>query len=290
MVIPAGPGGSTDLIMRGVAQYAAKLLGQPIVIVNRAGASGMIGVASVAHAKPDGYTLGGVWNGPITMAPQVGPPHYTPTDYTVVSMTSSASGVLCVPPSFPANNGREFLDELRSHPNKYTYGADGVGGFVQFATEHIFNEAGIKQQMIPYSGTGQTVTAFLGGIVNIYGGAIAPILPFVRQGKAKCLLVTSAKRFAVLPKVDSLSDVGLAPAQTVLWHGVIAPAGVPADVMAKLEDAFQKAAQDPRFKSFAEAQGEEPWIIDSAEATRYARDEFKAMGELAQKIQMRKTQ
>src|SRR4051812_38020716 len=130
MVIPAGPGSSTDTIMRSLAKFAAPLLGQPIVIFNKPGASGTIGVGSVSRASNDGYTIGGVWSGPITMAPHVTTPGYTLEDYQIVAMTTEAPGVLCVQPGFPADNAEQFLAELRSNPDKYTYGSDGVGGFV----------------------------------------------------------------------------------------------------------------------------------------------------------------
>jgi tripartite-type tricarboxylate transporter receptor subunit TctC len=284
MIVPTVPGGSIDILMRDLMQLASPLLGQPISILNKAGASGMIGVSAVTHAKPDGYTIGGVWSGPITMAPHVGPANYKPTDYTMVTMVSAASGVMCVSPKFPANNGREFLEELRKHPDKYSYGADGVGGFVRFATERVFNAADVHARMIPYAGASEIVNAFLGGIVDIYGGALATVLPFAKQGKAKCLLLTSANRSTLLPDIDSLSDVGYASSQTLVWHGIIAPANVPEDRLAKLRDAFQKVIAEPSFKKFAESLGEEPWTMSAAEANKFTTDEYNTMGELAKKI------
>ncbi len=286
IIVSVGAGGSTDTIMRALVQYAAPLLGQPIVIMNRPGASGMIGVAQVKQAKPDGYTIGGTWSGPLTMAPHVNPPDYKPGDYTIVAMVSEAPGVLCVSKDFPANNGRELLDELRRNPDKYTYGADGIGGFVQFATERVFSAAHVQARMIPFSGADQTVTAFLSGTINVYGGAITSVLPYVQQGTAKCLLVTSAARYPALPNADSLTDVGLADTQTLLWRAVIAPAGLPADRLAKLKQVFVKAAQDPEFRKIAELRGEQPWPQDTAGVDKYVRDEFASMGSLADTLKL----
>jgi tripartite-type tricarboxylate transporter receptor subunit TctC len=286
MIVSVGAGGSTDTMMRALVQYAAPLLGRPIVIMNRPGASGMIGVAQVKQAKPDGYTIGGTWSGPLTMAPHVNMPGYKPGDYTIVAMVSEAPGVLCVSKDFPANNGRELLDELRRNPDEYTYGADGIGGFVQFATERVFGAAHVKARMIPFSGADQTVTAFLSGTINIYGGAITSVLPYVQQGTAKCLLVTSAARYPVLPDVDSLGDVGLADTQTLLWRAVIAPAGMPADRLAKLKQVFSKAAQDPEFKKIALARGEQPWTVDTGDIDKYVRDEYATMGILADALKL----
>jgi tripartite-type tricarboxylate transporter receptor subunit TctC len=256
MVIPAGPGSSTDTVMRSLAKFAAPLLGQPVVIFNKPGASGTIGVGQVTRASNDGYTIGGVWSGPITMAPHVATPNYTPADYQIVAMTTEAPGVLCVQPGFPAKNAGEFLAELRNNSDKYTYVSDGVGGFVQFATGRIFEAAGVRQRIIPYSGADQTVTAFISGTIDIHGGAIATILPFVTEGKAKCLLVTSARRYAALPDVQNLTDINLSQAQTLLWRAVIAPRDVPADRLEKLRDAFSQAAMNPEFKTIAERRGE----------------------------------
>jgi tripartite-type tricarboxylate transporter receptor subunit TctC len=287
MIVPAGPGASTDTIMRSLIQFASPLLGQPIVIINRPGASGMIGVGTIARAASDGYTIGGVWSGPITMAPHVSTPNYKPTDYQIVAMTTEAPGVLCVQPDFPSKNASEFLDELRKNPDKYTYGADGVGGFVQFATERIFSAAGVHQRIIPYSGADQTANAFLTGTIDIYGGAIATILPFVKEGKAKCLLVTSAKRYEALPEVESLDDVKLSQAQTLLWRGIIAPPDLPADRLEKLRDAFSKAAMNPEFKVIAERRGEEPWDISRSAAVNYVNDEYTDMERLAKQLQLK---
>jgi tripartite-type tricarboxylate transporter receptor subunit TctC len=286
MIVPVGPGGSTDTVMRALIQFASPLLGQPIVIINKPGASGMIGVGTVARASNDGYTVGGVWSGPITMAPHVSTANYKPTDYQIVAMTTDAPGTLCVKPEFPSKNALEFLDELRKNPDKYTYGADGVGGFVQFATERIFAAANVHQRMIPYSGADETVNAFLAGTIDIYGGAIATIVPFVKDGKAKCLLVTSAKRYAALPDVDSLDEVHLAQAQTLLWRGIIAPPGVPADRLEKLSAAFSKAATNPEFKKIAELRGEEPWDISRNDAIKYIQGEYADMEQLAKQLKL----
>jgi tripartite-type tricarboxylate transporter receptor subunit TctC len=287
MVVPAGPGSSTDTIMRALAKFAAPLLGQPIVIFNKPGASGTIGVGQVTRASNDGYTIGGVWSGPITMAPHVATPSYTPADYQIVAMTTEAPGVLCVQPGFPAKNAEEFLAELRNNPDKYTYGADGVGGFVQFATARIFEAAGVRQRIIPYSGADQTVTAFISGTIDIYGGAIATIVPFVAEGKAKCLLVTSSRRYAALPEVQSLADINLPQAQTLLWRAVIAPRDVPADRLEKLRDAFTKAALNPEFKMMAERRGEEIWNISPDEAAKYVQNEYAQMERLAKQLQLK---
>ena len=287
LVVPAGPGSSTDTIMRSLAQVAAPMLGQSIVILNKPGASGTIGVGYVTRSEPDGYTIGGVPSGAITMAPHVAAASSSAADYRIVAMITQAAGVLCVRPDFPANNAAEFLALLRANPDKYTYGSDGVGGFVQFSTARIFDLAGIRQRIIPYTGADQTVTAFISGTIDIYGGAIATIAPFVAEGKAKCLLLTTARRFAALPNVESLSDIKMAQAQTLLWRAVIAPRDVSQDRFEKLRDVLTKAAMSPEFKAMAEKRGEEVWVISAEDAAKYAQGEFTEMEQLARALRLK---
>jgi tripartite-type tricarboxylate transporter receptor subunit TctC len=287
LVVPAGPGSSTDTIMRTLAQVAAPLLGQSIVILNKPGASGTIGVGYVTRSEPDGYTIGGVPSGAITMAPHVAAPSFQATDYRIVAMITQAAGVLCVHPDFPAKNATEFLAELRSNPDKYTYGSDGVGAFVQFSTARIFQPAGIRQRMIPYTGADQTVNAFISGTIDIYGGAIASIAQFASEGKAKCLLLTTARRSATLPDVESLDDVKMSQAQTALWRAVIAPRDIPQDRFEKLREVLTKAAQSPEFKAMAARRGEEVWLISPEDAAKYAQGEFAEMEQLAKALHLK---
>jgi len=287
LVVPAGPGSSTDTIMRSLAQAAAPLLGQSIVILNKPGASGTIGVGYVTRSEPDGYTIGGVPSGAITMAPHVAAQSFQATDYRIVAMITQAAGVLCVHPDFPAKNATEFLAELKNNPDKYTYGSDGVGAFVQFSTARIFQPLGIRQRIIPYSGADQTVTAFLSRTIDIYGGAIATIAQFVAEGKAKCLLLTTARRFATLPDVEGLDDIKMAQAQTLLWRAVIAPRDIPQDRFDKLRDVLTKAAQNPEFKAMAEKRGEEVWVISAEDAAKYAQGEFVQMEQLAKELHLK---
>jgi tripartite-type tricarboxylate transporter receptor subunit TctC len=287
LVVPAGPGSSTDTIMRSLAQAAAPLLGQSIVILNKPGASGTIGVGFVTRSDPDGYTIGGVPSGAITMAPHVAAQSFQQSDYRIVAMITQAAGVLCVHPEFPAKTAGEFLAELKNSPDKYTYGSDGVGAFVQFSTARIFQPLGIRQRIIPYSGADQTVTAFLSRTIDIYGGAIATIAQFVAEGKAKCLLLTTARRFATLPDVESLEDVRMAQAQTLLWRAVIAPRDIPMDRFEKLRDVLTRAAQTPEFKALAAKRGEEVWVISAEDAAKYAAGEFIQMEQLARELQLK---
>jgi tripartite-type tricarboxylate transporter receptor subunit TctC len=192
--------------------------------------------------------------------------------------------VLCVKPDFPASTGQEFVEQIRKNPGKYTYGTDGVGGVLHLAVERIFVKVGAKARPVPFGGAGETLKNFLGGHVDIYGGAVPTILPSVKNGSAKCLLLTSANRLPVLPQAASLTDLGIPEAQTLVWNGLIAPKNVPADRLAILENAFRQALTTERFKQYATERGLTVEAKPSAEFRKLIDSEYAAMGDLARQL------
>ena len=244
------------------------------------GGGGTLGMAQIVQARPDGYTIGGLWNAPLTMTPHMLPAPYKNTDYAAVTLVTASPTILCVKAAFPANDGKTFIEELRKNPGKYTYGNDGVGGTIQLAAERVFAKVGVKARPIPFAGAGETLKAFLGGHVDIYGGSIPPIMPYVKDKSAKCLLVTSAERNASVPEASGLSDIGAPDEATVLWRGIIAPRTLPTDRMAVLQKAFAEAAQSAKFKEFMAKRGEEAKGSSSAEFRKLIDSEYEAMGKV----------
>ena len=288
VIIPTPPGGSTDTSIRLLAQIAGGILGQRLVILNRPGAGGEIGTALVVRAAPDGYTLGGMWNAPLTMTPHTLPAPYSPQDYVAISLSDSAPIVLCVKDSFPANSGKELVDYLKKNPQRFTYGTDGVGATIQLSTERIFRKLGVRVRSIPFGGAGETLQSFLSNQIDIYGGSIAPILPYVHNKTAKCLIVSSAKRVDGLPQADSLTDLGIPQEETLLWHGIIGPKGIPADRVAILESAFRQAAQTERFREFMKKQSIDVEGTSGQDMRERIDSEYAAMGQIAQKLNLGK--
>ena len=280
MVIPTAAGGGTDIALRQLAQLVEPLLGQKIVVVNKPGAGGAIGMETITQGKPDGYVIGGLWNAPLTMSPHGQATMSKPGDYATVSLVTWSPIVHCVKASFPASNGKEYIEELRKNPGKYTYGNDGVGGTIQLATERVFAKLGVKARPVPFAGAGETVRAFLGDHVSIYGGSIAPVLPYVKDKSAKCMMVTSANRNVALPETSGLTDLGAASEATVLWRGIIAPKTLPADRLAVLQKAFATAALSPKFVEFMTARGEEARGSSPAEFRDLIASEYMAMGKV----------
>jgi tripartite-type tricarboxylate transporter receptor subunit TctC len=288
MVIPTAAGGGTDIAMRMLAELAEPALGQKVVITNKTGGGGGIGMVAVSKAKPDGYTIGGLWNAPLTMTPHLLPVPYTPNDYTTLTLSTWAPLVQCVKTAFPAKTGKEFIEELRKNPDKYTYGNDGVGGTAHLASERVFAKLGVKARAVPFNGAGETLKAFLGGHVDIYAGSIAPIQPYVKDGTARCVVLTSAEKNEALPDAMSLADLGIPDEATVLWRGIIVPNGLPADRTAVLEKAFVDAAKSEKFRKFMEARGEEAKGSTPEELRKLITSEYAAMEKITGGLGLKK--
>ncbi len=281
MIVPAPTGGGTDVFARVLAEIVEGDLKQKFVVENRGGAGGTLGTTQIVTAKPDGYTIGFIWNSPLTTSPHSLNVAYTPDSYRAIMSIGYSSYVLCAQPNFPAKDAREMVEALKAPGARFTYGNDGVGGTMQLAAERIFRELGVKVRGIPFSGAGETAKNFLGGHVDFYGGSLPPILEHEKAGKAKCLLLTSAGRNQAVPGAMGLSELNLNKAETVLWWGLIVPAGVPEDIVAKLERAFISAAASDKFRDTMAKQGANLRVLPGKATDALIRDELKALGEVA---------
>lgn len=284
LIVPAPAGGAADINSRLLASFAENELHQKILVVNKPGAGGAIGVQAMLNAQPDGYTIAGVWNSPMTVTPQTFKISYDENSYVTIVLSDVSPLVYCVRKDFPANDGNAFLQNLRSNPNKYTYGTDGVSGMVHLGAERIFRSIGVHEQAIPYDGASQTLESFLGGHVDIYGGSIPPILPFVQNGSAKCLLSTSADHSKMVPQAASVSELAIPQDETLLWHAIVAPAQIPADRLAALEHAFQDAAHSEKYRNFAARQGEVAVAWGSKRSTEVIHKEISAVGAVLREL------
>lgn len=280
LIVPTAPGGGTDVLFRALAQQAAPLLDATIVIVNASGAGGTIGVSELTRAAPDGKTIAGVWMGPITVAPHTIKTTYGLDDYIPIIQIDSAPYVLCVLNKFPAKDGKAFIKELQKHPDKYTFGTDGVAGPGQLSVERVFKALNISARDIPYKGAGETMPALLGGVIDIYSGSVPLGVNLEKSGKGKCLLATSAKRISALPDALSLAELGIPDRQTMLWHGIIAPKGTPEKEILKLQNAFEKAADSPEMTKFFKTAGVEKSIVTGDALKKHIRNEYNALGAL----------
>ncbi|WP_176463894.1 Bug family tripartite tricarboxylate transporter substrate binding protein [Bordetella genomosp. 11] len=288
MIIPTAPGGGTDSLFRAAVRYAEPYLDATIVVQNVGGAGGAIGVGQLVRSKPDGLTMAGVWMGPITVAPHSIPTTYGLDDYIPVIQLDAAPYVLCVRKDFPANNGKEMLDQLKAQPGHYTFGTDGVAGPGQLAAERVFQAFGVKARDIPYRGAGESMTALMGKVVDIYVGSVPPAVAMEKAGEVKCLLATSADPVKALPQATSLTALGIPEKETLLWHGIVVPAGTPDARVEHIADAFEKAANTPEMVKFFETAGVEKKILRRKAFAAHIRKEYAELGQLVKELGLQK--
>jgi tripartite-type tricarboxylate transporter receptor subunit TctC len=257
MIVPTPPAGGVDIVHRLLGELVEPLVGVKIVVENKPGASGTLGLSQLARAKPDGYTIAAVWNAPLTIAPHTLTIPYATSDFEPVTQTTGGTPLIfCVRPDFPAKNGKEFIEYAKANPGKLTYGTDGVGAMVQLSGERLFHPMGLKLRAVPFGGAAETLRNFLGGHIDIYGGTIPPIEGQLKTSKARCVITTSAERVASLPDAASAGELGLAAEATELWRGLIAPKGTPPERLKILADAFRKAGEHEKFKEYLAKSGE----------------------------------
>jgi tripartite-type tricarboxylate transporter receptor subunit TctC len=278
LTIPAGAGGGTDTSARKLSILLEEALGTSIAVLNVGGGGGSVGASQFMQADPDGYSLFATWNSPLTTVPQVQNVAYTLDSFTPIASTSETAYTLCVGADFPANTGEEFLVELAANPDKYTYGNDGIGGTMQLAAERIFQAREISAIAIPFGGAGETLQNFLGGHIDIYGGSISTVLPYVETGEAKCLLVTSAADVPALEQASGLAAVGMPENETLLWRAILGPQGMDPAIVEMLGAVIEAAVNDPSYVEFLATKGEVPNVVLGADLGARLQAEFDALG------------
>ncbi|AKO99173.1 Tricarboxylate transport protein TctC (plasmid) [Marinovum algicola DG 898] len=284
LTIPAGAGGGTDTSARKLAILLEEKLGTSIAILNVGGGGGSVGASQFMQAKPDGYALFATWNSPLTTVPQVQNVAYGLDSFTPIASTSETAYTLCVKTDFPATTGAEFLTELEANPGKYTYGNDGIGGTMQLAAERIFQARGIEAIAIPFGDAGETLQNFLGGHVDIYGGSISTVLPYVENGEAKCPIVTSAADVPALPGASGLEALGLGDKETLLWRAILGPKGLDQAIVDKLAEVIDAAVNDPSYVEFLATKGEVPNVVKGEELGARLQGEYDALAEVSKNL------
>jgi tripartite-type tricarboxylate transporter receptor subunit TctC len=259
LIVPYAPGGGNDVMARGVAIRMSKTLGQPILIENHGGAGGSIGTRQVATAAPDGYTLGLGGTGTLAIDPTLyANAGYDPRkDFAPVGMIATNPMIVVVNPSLPAKNVQEFIALAKSQPGKFNYASAGTGSGIHLGTVLFAQAAGIEITHVPYRGTGPALTDLLGGHVTLYFSSLPSAVGLVKDGKLRALAVTGSKRSAAFPDVPTIAEQGLSGFEAVLHYGIIAPAGTPRPIVAKLNIALREALDDPTLSSRFAAEGAE---------------------------------
>lgn len=261
LVVPYAAGGGTDITGREFAQLFAAELGQTVVVDNRGGAAGHVGSMSVARARPDGTTLLFAVSTNIAVNPhmQRGDRVDLASALVPVAEVTSYQYVLVVHPDVPARTLPELLAHIRGRPRgDLTYSSGGVGNANHLAGVLFSEAAGVAMEHIPYRGTAPALLDVVAGRVTMNFSSPPPALALVREGKLRAIAVTGDHRIAALPEVPTLTEAGLPGVVITGWHGVFAPAGLPADLQARLEQAAIRAAATPRFRERLVHDGLEP--------------------------------
>lgn len=260
LIVPFSAGGGADIVARAVAQKVGESLGQTMVVDNRAGAAAIIGMEAAAKSAPDGYTLVLGQTGPNSINPGLYEKlSYDPVkDFAPVSLLTTYPYVMVVYPEVPVKTVKELIDYAKARPGEVTFASAGTGGANHLAAELFASMAGIKLAHVPYKASAPALVDVIAGHVAMMLDPIITSMPHVRQGKLRALGVSSLKRSPVAPELPALAETGLPGYEAIGWHGVLAPAGTPREIVDKLNTEIVKALRTPEMRARFAEQGAEP--------------------------------
>jgi tripartite-type tricarboxylate transporter receptor subunit TctC len=285
-IAPFPPAGSSDLLARILSQRMAEQLGQPVVVDNRAGASGSLGTEMCAKAPADGYTLvlGSIAGFAINphLLKRVG---YDPVkDFAAVAAIGQAPQMLVVNPSLPAKTVQEFLDLARKKPNGLTCGSGGVGTPAHFGCELLRLRGNATLLHVPYKGPGQSINDLLGGQIHAVFASMPVAYPHVRAGKLRALASTSPQRSTLAPELPTMLEAGVPDFVSQSWWGVFAPRGTPAPIVRKLGDTVSAIIPEPQSKERFAALGVEPLHLTPRQLGDLVRSELANYGKIIKDV------
>jgi tripartite-type tricarboxylate transporter receptor subunit TctC len=276
IVAPMGPGGSTDVLTRLAGQKLSERWGQTVLVDNRVGASGNLGAELVSRAPPDGYTLlmGGAPHA-INMSLFRTNRYDLAKDLVAIAPVATFPLLIAVHPSLPVKSVKELIALARSRPDQLNFGSAGNGSPNHLSMELFKTMAGVRMTHIPYKGgSGQVVTDLLAGHVQLASMGLPPSMPFVKAGKLRAIAVTSARRSPMLPEVPTVSETGLPGFEVSSWFGLFGPAGLPKDIVAKVNADVANAVVAADTKERLAALGAEPMNRSPEEFGRFVREEI----------------
>ena len=272
MIVPFPPGGVADIVGRPLASVMEKTLRQPVVVVNRTGAGGAVGMAAVAKSAPDGYTilmgLSSISIFPVSDRINGKAPSYEMGDFAPIALITADPTVLVVRADSPWRTLKDFVATAKAYPGTINYSSSGVYGTLHVAMEIFANAAGVKLFHVPYQGGGPAVTALLGGQVHALASGPAAAIGQIKGGKMRALASWSTKRLDLLPEIPTFKELGY-DAEFYIWSGVFAPAATPAPILSRLREAVRDAANSAEFRNVMDKVSTPVSYLDAPEFKKY---------------------
>lgn len=277
MIIHFPPGGPTDFVGRALAQKLSDVWKQQVIVENRPGAAGIIGIETVLRAPADGYTLLFGTGGSLALAPALTPklPYDVFTDLAPITLVVINPQILVVHPSLPVHSVRDLIKLAKSQPGKINYASVGPGSPNHMGMELLKSMAGIDMLHVPYKGTAPAITDTISGRVSLLFNSMPSVLPHIKNGRLRAIAVGSAKRSPAAPDVPTVSESGVKGFQYVTWYALLAPATTPKDVIAKINADSVKILSQPEMVERLSSQGAEPAPSTPEALGLYMRKEFE---------------
>ena len=267
LVIGFAPGGAADTVARALAVPLGSILGQPVIVENRAGAGSSIAAENVAKSAPDGYTLLIASPASISVNPALNPKlPYKPSDLAPVTKVSSSPLVIVTNPAVGIGSIRELIAAAKKDPGKLNYATSGVGSAPHFGAAHFSQVAGIQMVHVPFKGGSPAITSVVAGDTQLSFATPPSVLAMVKANRLKALAVTSRDRSPLMPEIPGMTEAGLPDFAMAFWYGLFVPAGTPPDIVKKLFEATIAAAQRPEYKAALAREGTEAELSASPEA------------------------
>ena len=286
IVVPFSAGGPADITTRTIAPRLTELLGQPIVVDNRAGANGVIGAENVIKSPPDGYTLlmATASVAAINMVTYAKPPYDTLRDLLPLTPVMTTSSLIVIHPSLPAKTLKELVALAKARPNQIVFGSAGTGGTLHLAVEMLMKDANVKITHAPYKGAAPAVVDVIAGQISGMFVDLPVVSPYVKAGRVRALATANPQRTQHFPDIPTAKESGYPNVEMTNYYALLAPAKTPREVVARLHDAIVKAVNTPGVREKLLAVGADPTTMPAEEFTRYLRTDIEKWGKLVKSV------
>jgi tripartite-type tricarboxylate transporter receptor subunit TctC len=291
LVAPYGPGGASDLASRTLSTVANNYIGQPLLVVNKTGASGAIGSNYVKDSKPDGYTLLLARVGCNAVLPALNPNlPYKWDNFTMLGLLELNPYVFVVNADSPFKTLADLIKTLKEKPGELSFSTSGPGTILNFGPQAMFDQIGVGKDaatMIPYKGGGEAAAALLGKHVDFLGINLAPVLSHIQGGKLRALAVTTGERYSAIPDVPTVRELGYPDLEVIIgWSGLFGPPGLPDEVVAKWVKALQMIKEDKSWNTLTKKLGSIPHILPPEDTKVFVGKQYETFHKLAEKLDL----